>query len=649
MSYSLPDELIHVRHLLDEDKYQETFDVLNKFEKIKEISSEDLIECLLIKGELHYILFQRIKATNIAEQAFQISKDQGNELQTFDALFLKVRCLILLREDELSQLLNQLENVYLSFKDVSPTEKHKREANLNRFKATVSLLIENDYDKAIEFCDRSLVIREKLGNKSDVAQALLVLSGYYADKGDLSKSLKYAKKSLTIKEIRKRDKCEAFSILGAILSVRGELDHALEYTEQLKKISDEINHKYWRIAAMCRAGFIFRLKGDLDQALEYFKSGLISLEESGLFVGRGNVFFNLIRIYVEKGLNKKAKRYLTNFKQFVDQVNVKFPERLYQLSNGLVLKASSNIRDHFKAEMILKEFIKINNFPRDFIITAITYLCDLLIMELRRTNDLSILEELNPLINQFSNFAEDQESYWRLADAKILQAKLALIQMNMGEARRFLTQAQIIADEHGLGLMAQKISSEHDTLLNQLSKWEKFKEDKAPISDRIELSSLDDVVERLLEKRTVEPTKILDEQPMLLLILAEGGVLLFSYPFTDDWQRNNELFGSFLSAISSFSDEFFYEGVDRFKFGQYTVLIEEAENISIHYLFNGQTYLAKKKLKYFKEKIQTSPSIWQTFEKFFKTGQSIELKDFPFLEAFITDIFLGKLSKLLEA
>jgi hypothetical protein len=214
--------------------------------------------------------------------------------------------------------------------------------------------------------------------------------------------------------------------------------------------------------------------------------------------------------------------------------------------------------------------------------------------------------------------------------------------MNMGEARRLLTQAQQIADEHGLGILAQKISAEHDILLSQLSKWEKLKEDNAPVSKRIELSSFDDVIDRLLEKRTVEIPEIEDEEPVLLLIIAEGGILLFSFPFTEDWERDNELFGSFLSAITSFSQEFLAEGLDRVKFGQHTVIMKPVANFSIYYIFKGQTYLATKKLTYFIDQIEDESTILQVLDEFVKSGQIIELKDFPFLKGFINGAFRSK-------
>jgi hypothetical protein len=136
--------------------------------------------------------------------------------------------------------------------------------------------------------------------------------------------------------------------------------------------------------------------------------------------------------------------------------------------------------------------------------------------------------------------------------------------------------------------------------------------------------------------------ELTDEDPVLLLIISEGGLPIFSYPFIDEWKRDNEMFGSFLSAFTSFSDEFFSEEFDRAKFGQYIVLLEPLPNFSICYLFKGQTQLAMQKLTKFAERIKNSTTLWETLEKFFKTNQVLEFKDCPSLKPLITEIFLDK-------
>ncbi|MFW9818771.1 MAG: hypothetical protein ACFFE5_04110 [Candidatus Thorarchaeota archaeon] len=144
------------------------------------------------------------------------------------------------------------------------------------------------------------------------------------------------------------------------------------------------------------------------------------------------------------------------------------------------------------------------------------------------------------------------------------------------------------------------------------------------------------------EKPKLDTKELVDEEPVVLLIIKVGGVLTFSYSFVDEWERNNDMLGSFLSAFSSFSDVFFSEEFDRAKFGKYTVLMEAIPNFSVCYLFKGQTYLASRKLSKFTEQIQKSSLIWQTLEKYYKTNQVLELKDCPSLKPLIIEIFKEK-------
>jgi hypothetical protein len=240
----------------------------------------------------------------------------------------------------------------------------------------------------------------------------------------------------------------------------------------------------------------------------------------------------------------------------------------------------------------------------------------------------------------FSFLSTDEiVEYSFLSESMLLQAKLALINLQIDEAKKLLNKAQSYAEEHGLHVLAQKISEEHDTLLEQSNLWEEFKRNKAPFSDRLKLASIDEVLERLKGNRAIEPPELVDEESMLLLILTEGGVMLFSHPFSEEWKFDNDLFGGFLTAFNSIHDEIFSEGLDRVKFGKYTVLMEPIENFSVCYLFKGPTYPAKQKLTKLVQKIQKDPATFQTFEDYSKKGQIAELQDIPKVKNILIKIF----------
>ena len=146
---------------------------------------------------------------------------------------------------------------------------------------------------------------------------------------------------------------------------------------------------------------------------------------------------------------------------------------------------------------------------------------------------------------------EKQNLYSWLAETRLLQAKLALIQMKFDVAQQLLTQAQKIAELHGFSLLALKISSEHDKLLDQTNDWGTLKNSNAPMSERIKLASFNGVVGRMQGKRAIELPKIIPEEPVLLLIIGEGGFPLFSNHFKEAQLIEEDLVSAFLAAFNS--------------------------------------------------------------------------------------------------
>ncbi len=152
---------------------------------------------------------------------------------------------------------------------------------------------------------------------------------------------------------------------------------------------------------------------------------------------------------------------------------------------------------------------------------------------------------------------------------------------------------------------------------------------------------LESTIEGILGRRGVKPPKLENEEPLLLSIITEGGVVIFTYPFSEGWKRDNELFGSFLTAFSSFSDEYFSEGLDRAKFGKYTILINSIKKFIVCFLFTGQSYQAKQKLARFVNHLRDDITIQNALDKFQETSQVIELHKFPFLKSLINEVFIN--------
>ncbi|MHA2282546.1 MAG: tetratricopeptide repeat protein [Promethearchaeota archaeon] len=615
MAYLIVEELKRGFELLNEGKVEEALQLITIFEKKEDLTLEDKLKCQILKGILFYHLGRIDEALKIGEVAYQESLRLEKPLLSIDAIIAKYRALRNTGRrynSELWEFITYTEDVLKSTLKETPSEIEQREAFLNNMKGELYFR-EYELDHALDSLQKSLVILERYNQWSYLLPNIL-------------------------------------ANIGLVYSGKGELDLALKYYRKCLKTSkgNNVEVNLTKAASIREIGRIYFQKGDFDQALKYYEKSLKIYEKIKSPRSKYNmcVDYNaLVRVYLAKNSPDLAQEYLTHLQDLVEKHSLYFG--IYRIAKALILKSSNRTRDRAEAEKILKESIEkhmtikvtVDRGMAEEHTPALIELCDLYLEELRTTHNLEIISDIQPYLTRLVKESERTNSFSLQAQSYLFQGQIAFLQMNLGDARRFLTKAQQVADDHGLQLLARSISSEHDKLLEQLDEWENFKGQKTPLSEILKLVSLNETMEHMQGKRALKKKELGKENPMLLLIMNEGGVLVFSYPFNDEWERDNELLGSFMSAFTSFSDEFFSEELDRVKFGQYTVLMKAIPNFSVCYVFKGQSYLAKQKLTHFTNRIQNNQSIIKTLDNFYQKSQVIEIKDFPFLEVFITEIF----------
>jgi tetratricopeptide (TPR) repeat protein len=430
--------------------------------------------------------------------------------------------------------------------------------------------------------------------------------------------------------------------MAAIYGTIGEMNRSTAYYEQCLRLLDELNHKYLKAYILNNLSVILYQKGKSNEALKALEDSLKLFNELGRERGKAMTYVNLIDLLTMKGDIEYAREYLQELKQLKNNLNVNIVNLSYLYCKALILKSSSRTLNRGKAEELLKRILKDKNIQHDFSINVLFTLCELLLIDLKLTNNSEVLEEINSLISRLSESAEKSRSLWILGETYLLKAKLALISLNLKEARKCLTEGQKIAEKYGLKLLARQISEEHDVLLKKLNMWENFKESDVPLSKRIELSHLDDQVNKMTQKQMINVPELSEEEPIFLLIMSEGGRPIFSQSFKQHKHFEDHLFGGFLSAINSFMDEMFSEGLDRASFGEHTLLINSVMPFFMCYIFKGQSYSAQHRLRYFLDKLKSDMKTWQSFEKFYKSNQEIQLKDIPSLEPLITEVFIER-------
>jgi tetratricopeptide (TPR) repeat protein len=679
MSDPGPKELTHAEDLMNNGKVEEALEIVINFEKMSELTPKDRLSALILKGNIYTFLYQFNKAVEAGELAYTMSQKLGLVPESIAALILKSMMIRLGNVGEALKLILEAEKLFNIFivGDLSEVDP-ERNANLNLnlkltkswvyvsmgdYEKALELAIQNltlgenltnnvliglnlflvgyiyyakgDYDQGLEYIMKSLKLFENLEFKVGIAAHFSVIGEVYLNMGELNRALEFSNKALSIEKISDYSKNMVLSVLGRIYQNTGELDKALMYFKSIEMTEEN----YINMVKTYGIGEISRMKGENEIAIMYFKQSMLYSEKVGNDILMLGPLFYLILISLDNNSIKQAHLYLKRL-EIISKLfkNEMWGQQIYSLGKGFILKASSRMHDHVDAERLFKQIIEDEFIFAPFNNIALVSLCELLLEELSMYNNPEVLDDITPLIIKHLDIAEKQNSFSWLAEGKVLQAKLALVQLDLDKAKILLREAQQIAEEYELKLLAQKISNEYDLLLEKAGEWEKLNREDAPMADRIELASFDGVINRLHGKQVVDPPELVDEEPILLTIMDNSGSTYLNHPFITNWDHS-DLFSSFLSAFNTFSDEIFSKSIDRIKVGENTILINPVESFLACYVIKGQSYPALQKLTRFTEAIRENMEIWNALNKSVKTSEILELDKPPALKTLINEIF----------
>lgn len=639
-------KLINAKDLIEIGKFNDALQLLIDFSENSAITLFEQISYYILMSFIFIKLGKKEELFEYAEKAYQSSQGQKNSFQLVDVYFVKaISYMWEYKYDKVFELIVKSEKLCNILSQEPLNKLLKRKADV----AWINGLFcsaKGNFDKGLDYAEQSLKLRENLDLKADIVMSLSLIKEIYYATGNFDRALDYTeqclKKAIEIDYKRHINLC--YHSKGLIYTERGELEAGIEYLKKSLAIAEELNDNFGIGACLNNLGIVYHQQGQLSLAQENLERSLKIFKEYGSpgFTSIDSLF----HIALDNNDLELAQKYLEHLEQLNDQYDLKEIDVIYRVDKAIFLKTSLRAINRGKAEEMLKQVVEEEIVNYDIIIIALLHLSDLLLDELQSTSDIEIIDELRPYILKLLNIAEKNHSYSILAEAYILQAKMALVTLELKDTRQLLTKAQSIAEKYHLNRLAVKISSEHDELLKKLSIWREIKESNAPLGDRIKLSRLTEQLDHMIHKGAVEPLEIPDEEPVVVLIVSESGEPVFSYLFDEEWNFEDHLIGGFLTAINSFSDEMFSQGLDRATFGEFNLFMKSISPFLVCYLYKGPSYLARQRIKHFTDNIQIDKDIWETINKFLITSQLVQLKDIPKIKPLINDIFIEKNIKL---
>jgi len=271
---------------------------------------------------------------------------------------------------------------------------------------------------------------------------------------------------------------------------------------------------------------------------------------------------------------------------------------------------------------LFEQVVNENITSFELTIIALLNLCDMLLSELRTSGNEQIMSKIKEYSDMIQEIAKDQGSYWLQAETYWLQSQVSLIELDYERAKRLLTQAQLIAEDKGLLLLARRISSEFDALLEEQETWTKRGGEETPIAERVKAAHIDELVGRMAKMQEADAPELVKEDPVqFLMVAAYGGFNLVSIEFQEGFKVDESLVSGFLSALTTFSDEVFAMPLDRIKVGDYIMLMRAELPFLFCYVFKGESYSAMQKMTQFIEALQADAQLWKSLETTVTSGK----------------------------
>ncbi|MFX1515429.1 MAG: tetratricopeptide repeat protein [Promethearchaeota archaeon] len=487
-----------LKDLYKDGKYQEVLDQLTQKGNKGEFASlpkDEQIECLYYKSRSLGFLGQLEDALQVATAARANAVSLDDKTPILVSLIAQLYALWKLgRLDDTSEFIKEGKSI---LKGLTAKERQTM---------TWVALFENvqgniwyekgEFDKTLEYWNRSLAIREEIGNFQDIAGSLNNIGLIYRTKGDLDKALEYYKRGLAFYDEIGNPFYIALALnnIGDAYRAKGELDEALEYLQRSLALKEGIGNLQDIATTLDNLGIIYRAKGELDKALNCFQRSLTLEEKIGNDIWTSYTLVYLILLALDQQDQTRAQTYLRQLQHIHTHTPNKKIYLRSRLAEALVLKQSKRMRDKVQAQVLLNQIVNEEAVWFEWTALAIINYCDLLLFEVKSFGDPEVWAEAKTLIQEFSTKAQDQQMFPEIIEALLLRAKFAIIEGELQQALKYYDQAKLTATEKNLDLLTQKIAGERRTFEFEFDKWQELIQRNTSLQERLKMARIEEYI-----------------------------------------------------------------------------------------------------------------------------------------------------------
>jgi tetratricopeptide (TPR) repeat protein len=529
------------------------------FDKISEEQSEtkNYLETLLTQVGL--VNYYAGVALNNSNPNFQSIIDRLEKAVSLfakaknqdDPLYLDVVMHLQLWLGHFYRVISELDKAISEYnKGMDIAEKFGNKYLMSSFQQSLAniYLAKGEENQYLELMEKSKKILIDLKNDRGLSSVYAGLGGFYYITGEMKKFLEYSLKAYNIRsENGTTNNTEYLDNVSMAYIEMGELDKALETSQKCYRLRLEDGKWGWGIhSAQENLGYVYYLRGDLDEAIKlqedsakffeksnalkwrwslannqrmlhltYKKKGLINKTIQALekalslykdtddLYQAANILFYLVSVTSEQDMKDEAHRYNDQLKELINRLDAPKIKRLLLLTEGLMLKNSSEDRDRVKAEVIFDQLMQ-EDLGFQLEIEVLFNQCDLLIAELKRTESENVLHKLQEYLDKLVEISTKKNLVGLKIEGLWFKAQLLHLEDKVEDAKEVLNEALALAEEKGYNQLVLKISSSKDEITKRIIELEDGEEVPLSIEEKMKLLKIENGFEKVKQAKVLD-------------------------------------------------------------------------------------------------------------------------------------------------
>jgi tetratricopeptide (TPR) repeat protein len=263
--------------------------------------------------------------------------------------------------------------------------------------------------------------------------------------------------------------------IGIHYYYKGEFGPSKDNLNSSLEVLEPLNNELAINFVKSYLGVIEILQGNIQTGEKLLLESINTIKNYDNIVLVSQPYYELAYGYLMKGLVDPAKSYIDKLGKMLEINHNEVVWLRYEFVHALWYKRKGRLKYVAQAQ---EKFLKIIEHPiLDTMVhvSSIKHYCDLLIDEMKLSQNPEILSEVKLYIEKLYDIGIHNRAMSIVVESLILKSKITLLEDNPSEMIEILESAKIVADAYKLTQLLSLIDAEISRFILQVQKWENLK------------------------------------------------------------------------------------------------------------------------------------------------------------------------------